>query len=216
MARQIANISVDEYAVRALNEFIELKHGGKDECINIYKENVFVGGIAGGLYADYLIHWYSIFGDSIKVYFFEDLKNDPLSFMCELCNWLEIDPKIYSFRNFNIENRKITPRMKYLHNTALSINERFEGFLRSHYKMKTILKAIYCFFNETKRKDERFTESTSKQLESVYTRYNDRLIDILRSKGYSNFPYWLSHLNRNKIERVGIRLVTDKNCKETK
>jgi len=192
-AGAIGSISFEEYVIIALREFNKIAKSKR--FINIYKDNVFIGGIAGGLYADYLSSWYSIFRDSIKVSFFENLKDDPLLVMSEICDWLELDSTIYKNCEFNIENRNIKPKIKLLHQIALITNTRLEIFLRSRYKLKVLLRDMYCFFNESKKSELSLSSSTYKELQSFYEPHNNNLIKMLHLNGHQNVPYWL---NRDK------------------
>ena len=99
------NMFFDDYVERALKDLNNLVDRKSHNCINVYSENVYIRGLAQGFYADYLPDWYNNFGDSVKIYFFEDLKNNPSQLMKRICNWLEIDAAIYESANFSIENK---------------------------------------------------------------------------------------------------------------
>ncbi len=50
-----------------------------------------------GMYGDQLEAWYKEFGkDQLKVMFYDDLVNDPLKFLAELYEWIEVEPYVPS------------------------------------------------------------------------------------------------------------------------
>lgn len=185
------NMSFDLFVNTALEAFRSHKHEDENGTVNVYLENVFVRGIAEGFYIDYLRAWDSIFGGSIKVGFFENLRKDPLSFMIELCNWLKIDPMIYRSLEFTIENRSVVPRNKLFHRIAGSVNVRFEKFFRKQYQIKRLVRNAYLYLNEAKEEENFLSDRTHKQLESLYAKYNTQLLAFLKCRAYSKFPTWL-------------------------
>ena len=185
------NVLFDAYVGKATKDFSVLTKGKIHKYINVYEENVYIRGLAQGFYCDYLTGWYNIFGDSIKIYHFEGLKNNPIQLMKQICNWLEIDSSIYESATFSIENKRINYRSKRIHKILLSINDKFESFFRTHYYLKNSLRSMYYLFNESKSKKEIISDSILKQLELLYEPYNKQLVRLLCSKGYSDYPNWL-------------------------
>lgn len=184
----------DNYVERALNDLNNLTKGKSLKGINVYEENVYVRGLAQGFYCDYLPAWYDIFEDSVKVYFFEDLKYNPVKFMNQICNWLDIDAAMYRSVNYSIENKRICYRNKMLHKIATFVNGTFEGFLRTYYPLKNILRNIYYMVNESNHKGEVMSGTTLNRLQLLYKPYNAKLINILNHRGYTDFPEWLENV----------------------
>jgi Sulfotransferase domain len=66
-----------------------------------------------GRYATHIKQWLSIFGEgNVKICFFDDLRDAPLTFLRELCNFLCVDP--------NFEPKKVNIRNVTTQPTALS------------------------------------------------------------------------------------------------
>ena len=64
-----------------------------------------------GFYAQYLKDYQDKFGESLKVVFFEDLKNDPKGLMQRICGFLGISSDFYE--NYEFEVRNPTIKVKY-------------------------------------------------------------------------------------------------------
>ena len=174
---------------KSLKGYNEIRN--KYKIIDVYKENVYCRGLAQGFYSDYLIEWYKVFGNSIKIFFFEDLKTNPAKFMISICSWLEINPAIYESAKFTVENKRINYKSKILHQLASILNNKFERFFRTHHPIKKAVRNMYFLINESKNQKESISKNSIKNLELIYDRYNRRIFDMLISKGYTNFPEWL-------------------------
>ncbi len=186
------DICFEDFARRGLIDFKNVSPRNSERIIDISSNNVCLMGIEQGIYVDFLDQWYSVFGDNVKVCFFEHLTNKPLLFMTELCDWLGLDSSIYLSRTFSAENRSVIPRSKFVRQIAERINTKFEKNLRRHYKTKKYLRSFYRFINATNEKEEFRFGKMFKLLESAYDHHNSRLYKLLREKGYSKFPHWLS------------------------
>ncbi|MCF6159556.1 MAG: hypothetical protein E3K32_13525 [wastewater metagenome] len=147
-------------------------------------------GIREGFYSNYLEDWYRYFGDSLKIMFFEHLKDNPLLFMNRLCNWLEINSSIYSSGEFPVENRSALYKNKFLHKAGIIANRRLESFFRKLPKLKQILRELYYFANESSFEDK-ILPDTHSHLKSLYIPYNKKLYDMLTEKDYKDMPNWL-------------------------
>jgi hypothetical protein len=148
------------------------------------------GALVEGFYVDYFEPWQALFGDSLKVLFFDDLQRDKTLFMSKLCGWLGIDSDVYTREELQIENRTAYYRNVLLQKTALFMNKKLEKTLREHPQLKWWLRRIYYSINEAPDK-ERISEETRAYLTSVYAPYNRRLSNRLASLGYAHLPGWL-------------------------
>lgn len=185
-------MSADDYARRSLQELPAVLERVNGNSINVYRETIFVRGLAQGFYADYLEEWYSVFPDSIKVCFFEDLKKDPRAVVRDLFSWLDIDDSEYDSSKFTQENRSITHGNKSLFAIAEYINVRGEPFWRRHPRMKDMIRNAYCWLNEERADNAGFSKPILADLNSVYAPYNERLKALLCQRGYKDFPEWIS------------------------
>jgi len=186
-----AEMSCNDYAARALEELPAALAKANGKSLNVYQESIFVRGLAQGFYADYLEEWYSVFPDSVRVYFSEDLARDPGAVVREVCGWLKIDPSRYEGAEFTQENRGMLHKNRTLFAIASLINDRFEPFWRRHGRIKRFARDIYCWLNEKHGEDGLLSPNRRTELERTYRPYNQRLLKILSQRGYRNLPAWL-------------------------
>jgi Sulfotransferase domain len=154
------------------------------------QENNIYWGIDGGFYANHLSEWFEVFGDSLKILFFDDLKNNPQLLLQNVCQWLDIDRSIFDSESLEVENQSINYKNKGLQQLALFLNHKAEKFWRSNPEIKIRLRKFYYTINGKPHQDE-ISDRTLEYLKSIYQPYNQRLADLLVSKGYTNLPQWL-------------------------
>ena len=174
-------ISIEEYIQQCQELPMEEK---------LKEENDTYWGIEGGFYDKYLPDWFEKFDRNLKVVFFDDLKQDPRSFLIDLCQWLQIDPTIYDTASLGVENKSVGYKNKLLQQLALNINTRLEKFWRSHPQLKTNLRNFYYALNGNSYK-ETVSDETISHLREIYAPYNKRLRERLINQGYVNLPAWL-------------------------
>lgn len=155
------------------------------------EEALFVRGIKEGFYMDYLSPWFEVFGDRLRIMFFEDLKANASDFMRDLCHWLELDFSIYSPEDFKIENQTIAFRNRWLHKTMLETNKRFESFWRKNVGLKRALRSLYKKVNAAEAGREKMSADDRAFLNELYQPYNKRLAEFLKEKGMTKLPEWL-------------------------
>lgn len=157
----------------------------------IKEENDTYWGIDGGYYANYLPEWFQVFGDSVKVLFFDDLKTNVQSFLENLCDWLNLEYN-FSEESFQVENKSFGYNNLYLQKVALSLNQKAEKFWRSHPDIKKNLRDIYRLLNGVKWEENIDTE-TLNYLQELYQPYNQELIKQLLAQNHSKLPQWLDN-----------------------
>ncbi len=86
--------------------------------------------LRAGRYDIFLEDYARVFGSwkGINIFFYENLKNDPIGFMESICEAIGIDKIFFhnfSFQHYNISN---TPRFQFFHQIAADINRRVEPF----------------------------------------------------------------------------------------
>lgn len=185
-------MTCDDYARRALEELRAAIDESDGKPLNVYKESIYVRGLAQGFYADYLEEWYCVFPNSIKACFLETLKKDPRQVVRGLCEDLGINPFVYENSEFSQENRSMVDQSEILYAVASFVNQRGESFWRRHTRMKKWARHIYSWLNESHSNSVDLSEERRAHLESVYAPYNKRLLKILAERGYRNLPEWLS------------------------
>lgn len=156
------------------------------------EEALFMRGIREGFYIDYLPAWFDLYGKNLKILFFEDLKKDAAGFMKELCNWLDLDYKVYKPEDFVIENQTIAYKNRWMHKTMLGINKKFESFWRKNVGLKRTLRGLYKKVNASAGGREKMDTGERRFLDELYQPYNKRLAEFLRGKGIAQLPDWLN------------------------
>jgi len=165
------------------------------------RENNVYWGIEGGFYANYIEDWFDLFAeDSIKVLFFEHLKQNPAQLLQHLCQWLGIEHESYLHElDFSIENKSIHYKNAYLQKIGLAINWHGESFWRSHPSLKKYLRNIYYRFNGLPHQ-ETISQETRAYLTQLFARPNEKLGEILLRRGYSNLPEWINTVRVSKTK----------------
>ncbi len=135
-------------------------------------------------------YWLNVFGDNIRVYFFEELKKAPEHLLFKICDWLDFDRDLYKRYNFIVENKTRNYNFRFLHNCALQFNKTFEKKLRSYIFIKRILRNIYFAINGCDVNEE-IDRDSLEYLTNYYYSSNQKLRDLLVSHGYKEFPSWL-------------------------
>jgi hypothetical protein len=176
------NLSLDDYvkACRALpaQEF------------RVRKNNKY-WGVRGGFYIDYLQDWYEVFGDAVKVVFFDHLKASPLLLMRDICTWLEIDAAVYdNTLEWGVENKTVSYKNRKLHRLAIKTNKHSERFLRTHPWLKKSIRNVYYSFNGRQRQEDVY-DGTIESLRQIYQQYNNRMAVELSKMGLSKLPEWM-------------------------
>lgn len=172
-----------------LDEYIQM-------CINMpsversKQENNPYWGIEGGFYIDNLPAWFDVFGDSIKVIFFDQLQYDRSQLVRDLCTWLNIDTNSLNNVDLETENISINYKNKFLHKFGRFINTKGERFWRRNHHIKRIVRNLYRSLN-AKPFDDNYPEQTLIYLETLFRPYNQRLATELSKRGYKNLPIWL-------------------------
>ena len=180
-------VELDDYL--SLEGYIQQCQAMPYECL-IKQENDRYWGIEGGYYANYLTDWFEVFGDSLKVSFFDDLKADSKAFLEETCQWLELDTTFIETLDFTIQNKSIRYKNARMQKLALYINSRAEKFWRSHQKIKSIFREVYYTLNGQTYEDS-VNEETLSRIRAIYRPHNQRLAKHLNDYGYDSLPSWL-------------------------
>lgn len=193
-------MEVDDYAARALGELPPVLAANNGDPVEVYRESIFVRGLAQGFYADYLKGWYEIFPDTIHVTFFEHIRQDSRVAVEEVCGWLGLDTSVYEDVEFTQENRSIAHKNDTLFKIANLVNERFEPFWRKHKAVKRWIRDRYFHLNGANPADRPLSPAIRAELELAYAPHNQKLLSMLGGKGYRDLPAWLVRSARGKIQ----------------
>lgn len=148
-------------------------------------------GYYGGFYAEPLIDWLGVFGDRLRVLFFDDLENDPIRFMVETSGWLGLDPDFYRDRSFAVQNPSRHYRSRMLHRVANGLSDGAEFALRRHPEVKNSLRRMYLRLNSPTL-SAGVGDDILERLRQTYAESNARVHDELLLAGYRGLPAWLA------------------------
>ena len=177
-----SNLTFDNYLEKCKSMPIEEKSK---------KENYNFWGMEGGMYADLIEIWQSIYGDNLKVCFFDDLVSDKVSFTSNICDWLGIKFEGIDSSKMIIENKSMLYRSKKLQNVATRFDQSLNGLWNFLPFVKKPFSFAYNLFN-SKPHSAVLTGSTKKELVKFYADDIDKTRLILKQKQISNFPEWMN------------------------
>ena len=152
-------------------------------------------GFRGGCYADFLPPWTDAFGDKLRIVFFDDLMGDERATLSVIARWLGIDADRFSFDDLSSENRTTSFKSRGFQRVALTMNDRFERFLRRHPQLKERLRSAYYRVNG-RQAEESIRPAVRERVEDRYREPNARLVAQLRDAGVTDLPAWLSGVSR--------------------
>ncbi|OIR22601.1 MAG: hypothetical protein BEU02_01080 [Marine Group III euryarchaeote CG-Epi5] len=155
------------------------------------KENYDFWGMEGGFYADLLETWESIYGDKLKVCFFDDLVKDRSLFTSKICDWLGIEFENIDSNKMIIENKSMLYRSRTLQNFAITFDKSLTGLWNFMPFVKKPFSFAYNLFN-SRPHDAVFSSSSRKELENFYESDIAKTRSFLEQKQISNFPEWMN------------------------
>lgn len=162
-------------------------------AVNDNEHNVYSRGIREGMYFRYIDSWQNVFGDELRILFFEDLKANTFEFTVNTCEWLGLDANCYSPKDFTIENKTVHYRHRKLHEHIKDLYMKNEAFWRKHNKIKRHLRTFYNIFNAgTTQKLPTIDDDAVLKLRAIYEPYNRELRSFLKAHNYLSLPHWLS------------------------
>ncbi|RFU22403.1 sulfotransferase family protein [Geodermatophilus marinus] len=147
-------------------------------------------GLGGGCYDFWIDAWMEIFGERLRVEFFENVIRDPRAVVEGLCTWLRIDTSVCASLRYGVENKTVQYRNKKLQQLALTVHRRSERFLTAHPGLKRSVRSAYYAVN-SEHTDERLGSAERQRLDEFYGPHNDRLATRLETAGLNHFPDWL-------------------------
>ena len=147
-------------------------------------------GVEGGRYDRYLSTWIEIFGDRLKIVYFEELATRQSELLHEIGAWLGLDPAGWSNVRAASSNQTVSPRNRRLHGLALATNRRLEQRLRRSPRLKAAARSAYQRVN-TQPPCESISDDVRKGLHDLYAEHNQGLTRLL-SEFAMQPPTWSS------------------------
>lgn len=129
-----------------------------------------------GRYSLYLSHFYRVFPSrSVRVMFYDHLRDDPKAFMKQLSALVNIDPSFYETYHFKKANITITARNNAVHRLAMRVNRTFEKYLRKAPGFKALLREIYAVTNVRRQGYPPMEDALRNTLKGYYAESIDEL-----------------------------------------
>ena len=147
-------------------------------------------GLGGGCYDRWIDDWLEIFGERLRIEFFEDLVAQPQVVTEALCAWLGLDTDACGGFAYHVENRTVHYRHRGLQRLALALNRGGETFFGRHPALKRTLRGAYYGVNANPSTEQLDAESRER-LAAFYAGNNERLATSLAAAGRDRLPAWL-------------------------
>ncbi len=173
-----------------LREYVKICLSKTSEELDQHENQVYTG-ISLGLYAQYLQPWLQLYGSSIKILFFDDLKKDTRSFMQGIASWLEIDSTFYNDFEFDVKNKSLNYKNRFLHRMAVTANNAGQRLWRSNPDIKKKILGLYYKFNGSAFDQKDSDAETIKFLRNYFKPYNTHLQQLLLAYNIENLPDWM-------------------------
>ena len=144
-----------------------------------------------GHYSDFLPDWHDLYGDQLKVVFFDDLKNDARAWIRDLCRWLDLDPTLYDEMSFGVENKSVNYKNRRMMRFAFAVDEKFQGLWNRFPRFKGFLSWAHRGVNVNPIR-EKMDPELRKELQGHYRPYNQKLKEQLEAMGQADkLPDWV-------------------------
>ena len=156
------------------------------------RENHLYSALKTGEYDTFLEPWLERFKTTLKIVFFDDLKQNPEKFMTGLASWLKIDSSYYSGFDFDIKNKSINYKNRFLQQMAVSVNRAGKHFWRSNPGFKKNLMGLYYKLNGADFSKDDIDPATLNFLKDFYRPHLLHLESMLSRYGINEKPSWLS------------------------
>jgi len=145
-----------------------------------------------GYYCDYLPDWQDLFQDSLKVVFFDDLKNDARGLVKDICRWLELDTGIYDDMDFTVENKSVNYKNSRMMRFAFAIDKGGQRLWNWFPRLKGFLSWAHRGVNVSQIR-EKLDPGLREELEDHYRPYNAKLKEQLEAMGFAGkLPDWVA------------------------
>ena len=172
----------------SLSDYLQMAEEKQDS----HEHSVYSRGIREGKYIDYIVPWQRLFGDNLKILFFEDLKKNAYELTTGVCRWLHLDTECYALQDFTIENKTVHYRYRRLHRYLMDAYMRHETFWRRNEKLKKWVRGAYNKLNADVTKRSRLVDNESiARLSAIYEPHNKKLKSFLQTYHYESLPGWL-------------------------
>ncbi len=143
-------------------------------------------------YVKHLSGWYRVFGNNLKIIFFEDLLKSPDIVMRNLTKWLKLQQITISPDTMINANPGGTYKYYYAHRMALGVFEKTKRYLPHHFFV--CLRKLYYRLNGQQVRHI-LDDASRAYILKVLAQQNAELKELLISRGYQKLPAWLAELS---------------------
>lgn len=147
--------------------------------------------LLGGFYAGNLSAWADVFGDDLRLYFFDDLKDRPAELMTDISQFLGIHD-VWQNHSFEVENKTIQPRAQILHGLLVKLYGKVGTVINAFPKVKRFLLNTYMRLN-AKSGTPKVDKTTCDKLRAVYKADLEQTAKVINAKVsyFGTLPDWL-------------------------
>jgi hypothetical protein len=156
-------------------------------------------GLSIGMYGAFLPAWDRVFGEDLRVVFFDDLAGDPRGLVIDLMDWLGLDIEPVQDLSFETHNPTVHPRSVALARGASRARTWSKRTLRRAPGLRRRLRAVYTRANAGPP-PERPREDTHRLLQERYAGSNGDVAALLRRRGATVLPPWLAEAQASDAE----------------
>lgn len=177
-----------------------------DRCLELHREGVdgavehqAYWGLGGGCYDRWVPDWIDVFGDRLRIVFFDDVVARPAETVAGICSWLGLDVGPVQTIDFAAENRTEQYRNKQVQKAALAVNRITENFFRQHRGLKRALRGAYYSVNGDAAKGS-LPDMSRARMDDFYGPHLAALAAQLADAGRGDLPTWLQVQGRSASE----------------
>ena len=172
-----------------------LMEGGSLESIGVKCKNARLDGegLILGTYVNTIKTYLNTFpSKNIRIVFTEDLAGEPHKVMQDICDWLSVPSEPYHDYKFNVENKMINTKNKFLYISALRANRLLEPLLNHIPSLRHGLRTAHNIIN-AKPQVRHIDKETREVLNKYYGESNKKLLSLLDEYWPRNsYPAWLN------------------------
>jgi hypothetical protein len=145
----------------------------------------------GGQYARFLPAWLETFPGKCDIFFFDELRVDPIGLLREQCRRLGIDPDALP-AEIPVDNSAPAYRSRGMQRTAAFLARRGRAVLHRYPGLYSRARRSYEAVNKADAPEVAVPSTLRREIEALYAPWNDQLRDQLREVGITDLPDWLA------------------------
>jgi hypothetical protein len=188
---QVSQLSSNEFVEQAFAEAATIEEDGPEE----WRQAPFGRQLLKGRYAVYVRRFLEFFpADSVRILYFEDLRDQPRETVADACQFLGLDPAMYDHFEFAVENRSRRHRHPRLRTLASRTNRRLEPALNRIPWLRRAARTAYNAVNtSTAETVLSFAPADAQRLRAYYAPFNSDLSQLaIQLQLARGAPAWAS------------------------